>query len=96
MSLGYLLGVFLNPRMINRRIHPAVFDIRDIEGISDSLYDFRTGQRISIIDTLAKKDKNLLVFWSPTCSFSKEFFLHQLNDRQLEYIASLWRMIWSI
>ena len=30
---------------------------------------------------LTKKERNLLVCWSPTCSFSKEFFLHQLNEQ---------------
>ena len=81
ISLGYLLGVFLQPRVKGRRIHHAAFNLRDTELLSDSLCDFSTGQRVNLIDTLAKKDKNLLVFWSPTCGFSKDFFLHQLNEQ---------------
>ena len=81
LGLGYLLGAFLQPRLVNHKIHRPIFNLKDIENISDSLYDFTTGQRINIVDTLAKKDRNLLVFWSPTCSFSKEFFLHQLNEQ---------------
>ena len=81
ISLGYLLGVFLQPRVKGRRIHHAAFNLRYTELLSDSLCDFSTGQRVNLIDTLAKKDRNLLVFWSPTCSFSKEFFLHQLNEQ---------------
>ncbi|MBR6929824.1 MAG: hypothetical protein IKH61_06305 [Bacteroidales bacterium] len=57
------------------------FNLKDTGLLSDSLCDFMTGQRVNLIDTLAKKDKNLLVFWSPTCSFSKRFFLHQMNEQ---------------
>jgi hypothetical protein len=81
LGLGYLLGVFLQPRLVNHRIHRSMFKLSDTELLSDSLCDFTTGQRINLVDTLAKKDRNLLVFWSPTCSFSKEFFLHQLNEQ---------------
>ena len=81
LGLGYLLGAFLQPRFQNRRIHSLAFNLKDTGLLSDSLCDFMTGQRINLIDTLAKKDRNLLVFWSPTCSFSKDFFLHQLNEQ---------------
>lgn len=81
LGLGYLLGVFLQPRVVNHRMYRSVLNMQDIEIISDSLCDFTTGQRINLMDTLAKKGRNLLVFWSPTCSFSKEFFLHQLNEQ---------------
>lgn len=81
LGLGYSVGVFFQPRLNNHRIRRAVFNLGDTEFLSDSLYDFRTGQKVDIVDTLSKKDRNLLVFWSPTCSYSKEFFLHQLNDQ---------------
>ncbi len=80
LGLGYLVGAFLQPRVQNRRIHSMAFNLKDT-GLFDSLCDFMTGQRVNLIDTLAKKDKNLLVFWSPTCSFSKRFFLHQMNEQ---------------
>ena len=81
LGLGYLVGAFLQPRVQNRRIHSLAFNLKDTGLLSDSLCDFMTGQRVNLIDTLAKKDKNLLVFWSPTCSFSKRFFLHQMNEQ---------------
>ena len=81
LGLGYLVGAFLQPRVQNRRIHSMAFNLKDTGLLSDSLCDFMTGQRVNLIDTLAKKDKNLLVFWSPTCSFSKRFFLHQMNEQ---------------
>lgn len=81
LGLGYLVGAFLQPRVQNRRIHSMAFNLKDTGLLSDSLCDFMTRQRVNLIDTLAKKDKNLLVFWSPTCSFSKRFFLHQMNEQ---------------
>lgn len=81
LGLGCLFGFLLQPRIINFRTHRIVFNLCDSEFITDSLYDFTTGQMINIVDTLTKKERNLLVFWSPTCGFSKEFFLHQLNEQ---------------
>ena len=81
LGLGYMLGVVLQPRLVNYRIHRYSFNLKDLEVLSDSLCDFTTGQKINLVDTRAKKRKNLLVFWSPTCSFSKEFFLNQLNEQ---------------
>lgn len=81
LGLGYLLGAVLQPYVINHRAFRSDFNLKDTEILSDSLCDFITGQRINFTDTLAKKDRNLLVFWSPLCNFSKEFFLHQLNEQ---------------
>lgn len=81
LGLGCLLGFLLQPRIVSYRTHHIVFNLSDTELLTDSLFDFTTGQIINIVDTLAKKEKNLLVFWSPTCGFSKEFFLHQLNEQ---------------
>lgn len=81
LGFGCVLGAFLQPRIMPQRIRQVAFNLNDTELLSDSLCDFTTNQRISIVDTLAQKDKNLLVFWSPTCGFSKDFFLHQLNEQ---------------
>lgn len=81
LGLGYLLGAILHPQIVGQRFHHTVFNLRETKLLSDSLCDFTTGQRINLADTLANKDRNLLVFWSPTCSFSKEFFLQQLNEQ---------------
>lgn len=83
LGLGCLLGALSRPLVMKRRIHRTAFSLKDTELLSDSLCDFRTGQKVDIFDTLSKKDRNLLVFWSPTCSFSKEFFLHQLNEQMV-------------
>lgn len=81
LGLGYLAGMFLRPHQYSHRIRRSMFNLNDTELLSDSLCDFRTGQKVDIVDTLSKKVKNLLVFWSPTCTFSKKFFLNQLNDQ---------------
>ena len=80
-GLGYLTGAFLQPRLTSHRIRRSVFNLSDTELLSDSICDFRTGQKVDIVDTLSQKGRNLLVFWSPTCTFSKEFFLNQLNEQ---------------
>lgn len=81
LGIGFLLGVLLSPNMTKPRIRQTVFELKNTDLLSDSLCDFTTGQKINIQDTITKRDKNLLVFWSPTCSFSKAFFLHQLNEQ---------------
>ena len=81
LGLGYLVGAFLQSRVKDRRIHSLDFNLKDTGLLYDSLCDFMTGQRVNLIDTLAKKDRNLLVFWSPTCRFCKDFFLHQMNEQ---------------
>ena len=67
-------------RLVDTRIKRKRFELSDLKEQIDSLYDFNTGKTVRLYDTLSKKERNLLVFWSPTCSFSKDFFLHQLND----------------
>lgn len=47
----------------------------------DTLFVFQTGKSIKLADTLALRSRNLLVFWSPTCSYCKRFFLNQLNNQ---------------
>lgn len=81
LGLGYLIGSFLQPYVTNQRVNHTDFNLKDTNILSDSLCDFTTGQKVNLTDALAHKDRTLLVFWSPTCSFSKEFFLHQLNEQ---------------
>lgn len=49
------------------------------ELFGESLADLRTGMKIDM-DTLAVHEKNLLIFWSPTCEFCKKFFRNNLNS----------------
>lgn len=97
LGLGFLLGVLLSPNITKHRIRQTVFELKNTDLLSDSLCDFTTGQKINILDTITKREKNLLVFWAPTCIFSKAFFSHQLNEhivgiycfpmeRDLEYL----------
>jgi len=81
LVLGFVLGCYIRPAIINYQVNHKKFDINDSELLSDSLCNLITKQGICLTDTLAKKDRNLLVFWSPTCRFSKQFFKHELNDQ---------------
>lgn len=79
--LGLILGFFMRGRLVDTRIKRKHFELSDLKEQIDSLYDFNTGKTVRLYDTLSQKERNLLVFWSPTCGFSKDFFLHQLNDK---------------
>lgn len=79
--LGYLLGFYSHGRIANRLVQNNHFELSQSSLFSDSVCDFLTGKDVKVQDTLALKEKNLLVFWSPVCSYSKEFFLHKLNEK---------------
>lgn len=80
-GLGSIVCFLLLPSFETLKVNRSFFVLKDTELLSDSLCDFVTGKNINIVDTLAKREKNLFVFWSPTCRFSKQFFLHQLNEQ---------------
>lgn len=48
----------------------------------EGITDLRTGMKPNI-DTLAAHEKNLLIFWSPTCKFCKKFFQNSLNSNSV-------------
>ena len=79
--VGFVLGFVIHPRSMDYQIEHKEFDIASTNILSDSIYDICTGRRIALLDTLSYRSRNLLVFWSPTCSFCKEFFLHKLNEK---------------
>lgn len=79
--LGYLLGFYSHGRIANRFVRHNHFELSQTDLLSDSICDFLTGNNVKVQDTLALKEHNLLVFWSPTCSYCKEFFLHKLNEK---------------
>lgn len=79
--IGFILGYVFRPKIMDYRIEHEQFDLLETSIVSDTVYDLCTGRPISLMDTLAYKSRNLLVFWSPTCSFCKQFFLHQLNEK---------------
>lgn len=78
--VGFISGFVAHPRILDYRLEHKEFDIASTTIDSDSIYDICTGRRIALMDTLSYKSRNLLVFWSPTCGFCKEFFLHKLNE----------------
>ena len=79
--VGFVSGFVCRPRIMDFRIEHKQFDISCTSIVSDTLYDICSGKRIALKDTLSYKSRNLLVFWSPTCKFCKEFFLHKLNEK---------------
>lgn len=81
MILGYVLGVVLHPRLLNFRVQDQNISTFENGFLSDTMFDVLSGRSLRLNDTLAHKGHNLLVFWSPTCSYSKQFFLHQLNNQ---------------
>lgn len=81
MVLGYILGVFIHPRLVSYRMQHKDFLLSESSVLTDTLFDIQTGGKFRLADTLAYRSRNLLVFWSPTCNFSKQFFLNQLNNQ---------------
>ena len=79
--IGFVLGYIFRPRIIDHHIAHKNYDLRGTSIITDTVYDICTGRPISLMDTLSYRSRNLLVFWSPTCSYCKKFFLHQLNEQ---------------
>lgn len=80
MVLGYFLGIVLHPRLVNYRVQHKDFLMSENGFLSDTLFDIQSGKSFRLTDTLVHRSRNLLIFWSPTCSYSKQFFLHQLNN----------------
>lgn len=81
LVIGFILGYVFRPRIMDYRIEHKQFDLLETSIISDTVYDICSGRPISLMDTLSYKSRNLLVFWSPTCSYCKKFFLHKLNEK---------------
>lgn len=81
IGLGFIMGFYMPGLFIDFKVRHKHFSITDIVMNSDTLYDYYSGKTVNFYDTLSKHKHNLLVFWSPTCSFSKNFFLNQLNEK---------------
>lgn len=79
--LGFILGYIFRPRIMDYRIEHKQFNLLKTSIISDTVYDICSGRPISLTDTLLYRSRNLLVFWSPTCGYCKEFFKHTLNEK---------------
>ncbi len=79
--VGFVLGFVFRPRIIDYRVEHSQFEVLNTNIASDTFYDIYTGERVDLMDTLSYKKRNLLVFWSPTCGYCKEFFNHTLNEK---------------
>lgn len=79
---GYVGGVFLNPLISStlRKHHQAHVDIEQV--LSQTLVNLQTETAIAQ-DTLRAHERNLLVFWSPTCKYSRQFFQYRLNSDEI-------------
>lgn len=79
---GYILGALLHPKA-SEWIEPkeqAEIQIEKLFG--EGIADLHSGIEIDM-DTLAAHEKNLLIFWSPTCNYCKRFFQNNLNSESV-------------
>lgn len=82
IATGYSAGYFLhhkkNTSVVN--MQQQNIDIKDI--MHQQLVDINDNHYVNR-DTLLSHKRNLLVFWSPTCRFCKQFFLNHLNSYEV-------------
>lgn len=82
IATGYLVGVYLHPHFAKKTAKGVHADI-DMERLySQPLADIITGAAVNP-DTLFSHERNLLVFWNPTCKFSRQFFNYRLNSYEV-------------
>lgn len=75
---GYLVGRWA---YLSRAKKPTAKTNRaNVESVFGAEIAERNTGKIYLIDTLASHERNLLVFWSPTCKFCRTFFQNQLNS----------------
>lgn len=80
---GYLAGVFFNPQMSRQKnTDPHHVSIEMGELFTQRITDLQSETPISS-DTLFAHERNLLVFWSPTCKFCQQFFRNHLNQEKV-------------
>jgi len=82
LGLGYLAGVFLHPKISDSKQSRQWGDVDTEHLLSQQLVDIKSGQPVKS-DTLFSHNRNLLVFWNPVCSFSRQFFNNRLNTREV-------------
>lgn len=76
-ALGYFFGARLHPMFASLRAHEEVPVVANLFG--KNIVDLNRGTCFTM-DTLAAHEKNLIVFWSPTCKYCKQFFQNRLNQ----------------
>lgn len=82
IAASYLAGAFLHPKVAERHVGLPM-PITGIEQLlAQPLVDINTGALICS-DTLFSHERNLLVFWTPTCRFCRQFFQYRLNQYEV-------------
>lgn len=82
LALGYTAGVFLHSKMF-WAVDKNQFEKVDIENLlTQPLIDINNGTTV-YHDTLFSHNCNLLVFWTPTCKFCRQFFQYHLNSHEI-------------
>ncbi len=79
-AIGYFCGIFLHPHLAGWPEPKASVDLTRLFG--NEIIDFDSGA-VYTIDTLNAHDKNLLIFWSPSCQFCRNFFNNRLNQEEV-------------
>lgn len=79
-ALGYLFGAWLHPEFASHKHPKEVPIVANLFG--NDIVDLNS--RVCVTkDTLASHEKNLLVFWSPSCKFCRQFFQNRLNQEMM-------------
>lgn len=82
VATGYLAGVYLHPHFAKKTAKGVHVDIDMEQLYSQPLADIITGAAVNP-DTLFSHERNLLVFWNPTCKFCQQFFNYRLNSYEV-------------
>lgn len=78
LIVGYFAGVFLHPKFAKAEQKELPTGINIEQLLSQPLVDMVSEEPVSP-DTLFAHDRNLLVFWTPTCKFCRQFFQSRPN-----------------
>lgn len=82
IAIGYLVAVFLHPKVMGSASKGRQANVDISHLLSQPMFDINTGTRVST-DTLFSHERNLLVFWTPTCKFCRQFFQYRLNSYEV-------------
>lgn len=79
-TLGYFFGAWLHPKFASHNTPKGAPIVSTLFG--NDVCDMNNGTPFGF-DTLAAHEKNLLVFWSPSCKFCRQFFQNRLNQEMM-------------
>lgn len=76
-ALGYFMGVWVHPQLAELFREKKEVSVASL--FSDDVV-ILNGETHLAMDTLSVHKKNLLVFWTPSCKFCRQFFQSRLNS----------------